>query len=186
MVPILSLWLPILLSAVGVFVISSVLHMLLSYHNSDYLGLPNEAGILDALRPFDIPPGNYMFPHAGGLKEAGTPEFKAKWARGPVGFMTVVANGAPGMAKELVQWFIYLVVVSIFAAYIAGRALGPGAPYLVVFRFVGATAFIGYCLALWQNAIWYKVHWTTVLKQSIDGLIYALFTGGFFGWLWPM
>ncbi|NJD09533.1 MAG: hypothetical protein FIB01_03470 [Gemmatimonadetes bacterium] len=186
MVPVRSLWLPILVSAVAVFVISSLLHMLLKYHNDDYLGLPDEAAILDALRPFHIPPGNYMFPRAGGLKEAGTPEFKAKWAAGPVGFVTIVANQAPGMAKELVQWFIYLIVVSIFAAYIAGRALDPGAPYLQVFRFVGATAFIGYCLALWQNTIWYKVRWTTALKQTIDGLIYAAFTAGIFGWLWPM
>src|SRR5512147_1459488 len=110
MVPVLSLWLPILLSAVVVFLLSSLLHMVLSYHNNDYLGLPNEQAVLDALRPFNIPPGDYMFPHAHGMKEAGTAEFKEKWARGPVGLMTVVRSKAPGMGKELVQWFVYCIV----------------------------------------------------------------------------
>jgi hypothetical protein len=76
------------------------------------------------------------------------------------------------------------VIVSIFAAYIAGRALGPGAPYLEVFRFAGSTAFAGYALALAQNSIWYKRNWGATLKSMFDGLVYALLTAGTFGWLW--
>jgi len=185
MVPVLSLWLPILLSAVAVFVLSSIIHMLLPYHKNDYHGLPDESGVLDALRPFNIPPGNYGFPRPQDMKDMGSPEFKAKWARGPVGFMTVLPGKSPTMTAELIQWFLYAIVVGIFAAYIAGRALGPGADYLQVFRFAGATAFIGYGLALWQQTIWYKVHWATTLKSTIDALVYALFTAGIFGWLWP-
>jgi hypothetical protein len=37
-----SLWLPILLAAVGVFVVSSLIHMLFKWHNRDYRKLPNE------------------------------------------------------------------------------------------------------------------------------------------------
>jgi hypothetical protein len=77
------------------------------------------------------------------------------------------------------------VVVEIFAAYIAGRALSAGAPYLHVFRFAGATAFVGYSLALWQMSIWYRRAWSSTIKATVDGLIYALLTGGVFGWLWP-
>jgi hypothetical protein len=91
----------------------------------------------------------------------------------------------PSMGKSLVLWFLYCVAVEIFAAYIAGQALQAGAPYLSVFRFAGATAFVGYALGLWQNTIWYGRAWTTTLKSNIDGLIYALLTGGAFGWLWP-
>jgi hypothetical protein len=76
-------------------------------------------------------------------------------------------------------------VVSLFAAYIAGRAAGPGTEYLVVFRFAGTTAFVAYGLALWQNSIWYKRSWTTTLKSNLDALIYGMLTGGMFGWLWP-
>ncbi len=36
MVSIVSLWLPILLSAIVVFILSSVLHMVFTYHNSDF------------------------------------------------------------------------------------------------------------------------------------------------------
>ena len=185
MVPVLSLWLPIILSAVAVFLLSSVIHMLFGYHHNDYGTLPDEAGVMDALRPFNLPPGNYAMPHARDTKDMNSPEYKAKYAKGPVGFLTVLRGGSMAMGKELVQWFCYTLVVGIFAAYIAGRALGPGADYLEAFRFAGATAFIGYALALWQNTIWYKINWTTTLKQTFDALIYALFTGGIFGSLWP-
>jgi len=87
--------------------------------------------------------------------------------------------------KNLVQWFINCVVVGIFAAYVAGRALPAGSRYLAVFRFAGVTAFSGSALALWQNSIWYRRAWTTTLKSTIDGLVYALLIAGTFGWLWP-
>jgi hypothetical protein len=50
---------------------------------------------------------------------------------------------------------------------------------------VGATAFIGHAAALWQMSIWYHRAWTTTIKSTVDGLIYALLTAGVFGWLWP-
>jgi hypothetical protein len=75
--------------------------------------------------------------------------------------------------------------VSFFAAYIGGRALGPSADYLEVFRFTGCTAFIGYGLALLQNSIWYKRNWGATLKSVFDALVYGLLTAGAFGWLWP-
>lgn len=186
MVPVLSLWLPVLLSAVAVFMVSSFIHMALKYHANDFVSVPDEAGVMDALRAFDIPPGDYGFPRPKDMKDYATAEFRQKYERGPVAFLTVLPPGPPAMTKELAYWFIYAVVVSIFAAYIAGRALGPGAEYLEVFRFTGATAFIGYGLALWQNTIWYKRKWTTSLKSTFDALLYALFTGGVFGWLWPL
>ena len=99
--------------------------------------------------------------------------------------MTVMESGPVSMGPSLAQWFLYCVVVGVFAAYVAGRALEPGAHYLKVFRFAGVTAFVGYSLALWQNTIWYKRAWTTTLKANVDGLVYGLLTAGTFGWLWP-
>ncbi len=185
MVPVMSLWLPILLSAVIVFVASSVIHMALGYHRNDYKKFPDEDGVMDALRKFAIPPGDYLVPYGGSPKAMKDPAFREKWNKGPVGVMTVIPNGPPTMGKSLVSWFIYSIVVGIFAAYIAGRSLQPGAPYLSVFRFAGCTAFIGYSLALWQFTIWYRRSWVTTLKFTIDGLIYGLLTAGVFGWLWP-
>jgi hypothetical protein len=181
MVSLMSLLIPILLSAVFVFIASSVIHMLLGYHARDFGPVPDEAAARTALR---MPPGDYVVPFAGSMEAMKSAEFTEKMKTGPVAFMTVVPNGV-GMGRSLALWYVYCVVVSLFAAYVASRALGPGADYLQVFRFTGATAFAGYVLAQWQNTIWYHRSVTTTLKNTFDGLIYALITAGTFGWLWP-
>jgi len=180
-----ALWLPILLSSVIVFVVSSVIHMALPWHKSDYPPIPNEDKVMDALRPFAIPPGDYMVPRPTTRQAMRSPEFLAKVNKGPVLVVTVMPNGMMAMGQALVLWFLYAAVVGIFAGYVAGRALPPGSAYLKVFRFVGTTAFVGYTLALWQMSIWYRRAWSTTIKATVDGLIYALLTAGTFGWLWP-
>ncbi len=182
MVPLTQLWLPILLAAVFVFIVSSIIHMMLGYHRSDYSSVPSEDEAMDALRKFNLAPGNYLVPRPGpkGMKD---PEFQEKMKKGPMAFITIM-SGTP-MSTRLILWFLYCVVVGVFAAYIAGRALGPGAHYLDVFRFAGTTAFAGYSLALFQNAIWMDRGWSSTLKSVFDGLIFALLTAGTFGWLWP-
>lgn len=183
MVPILSLWAPILVAAVLVFVASSILHMVLPYHRSDFRQVDGEDALMETMRKLGIPPGNYMMPHASSPADMKDPAFIEKKKRGPVAVLTVMRD--PSMGASLAQWFVYCLVVGVFAAYVAGRALGPGAEYLSVFRFAGATAFVAYGLALWQHSIWYKIAWSTTIKSNIDSLIYALLTGGAFGWLWP-
>lgn len=185
MVSVMALWLPILLSAVAVFLISSVIHMALKYHTNDYKKLPDEDKVVGDLRKSNIPPGDYMFPCTYDSKERNSKEFQEKIKAGPAGVITVFPPGSNFMGSSLAQWFVYCLIVGIFAAYVAGRALGPGAHYLSVFRFAGATAFAGYGLALLQNSVWYKKSWNATLKSVFDGLIYALFTAGIFGWLWP-
>ncbi len=185
MVPLLSLWLPVLLSAIIVFIASSVIHMLLPFHNSDFRRLPSEDEVMETLRKFSIPAGDYMMPCPSNPKEASSPAFVEKMTKGPVAVMTVLRSGPAAMGARLAAWFVYLLVVGVFAAYVAGRALGPGADYLAVFRFAGTTAFVGYSLALWQNTIWYNRSWVVTLKQTVDGLVYGLLTAGTFGWLWP-
>ena len=185
MVPVMSLWLPILLSAAGVFIVSSIIHMLLGYHNSDFKKLSDEDGVMAALRGFKIPPGDYGIPCAGSASAMKSPEFLEKMKQGPIALMTVIPTGKTGMGMSLVLWFIYSVVVGIFAAYVAGRTLGTGADYLAVFRVTGTVAFASYAIGIWQYTIWFKRDWRSTLKSSFDGLIYALVTGGFFGWLWP-
>ena len=112
-----------------------------------------------------------------------SPAFAEKMKQGPVAVMTVMP-GYMSMSRNLVLWFLYAIVMSACAAYIAGRALPPGTVYLQVFRFAGATAFIGYAAALWQMSIWYHRAWMTTIKSTVDGLIYASLTAGVFGWLW--
>jgi hypothetical protein len=185
MVPIASLWLPILLSAVAVFIVSSVIHMFLGYHTADYKRLAAEDEFMAAVRKLDIPPGDYMVPCPTSHAAFKDPAFREKFKAGPRAMMTVLPGGPITMAPQLVQWFLYCALIGVTAAYISGRALGPGAHYLSVFRFAGATAFYGYSLALFQASIWYKKSWGTTLRSAFDGLVYALLTAGFFGWLWP-
>jgi len=180
-----ALLVPIVLSAVIVFVASSIIHMVLPWHKSDYPKLPNEDRVRAALRSLAIPPGDYMIPRASSMQDMKSPEFLAKMSEGPVMIVTVVPNGPWTMGKNLAQWFVYSVAVGVFAAYVAGTALPPGAPYLRVFQLVGVSAFMGYALALWQLSIWYRRDWTTTIKSNVDGLIYGLLTAGTFGWLWP-
>ncbi len=180
----LLVW-PILLSALLVFVASNIMHMVLPHHKSDYRKVPSEDRVMDAMRPFNIPPGDYMLPRAGSMADMRSPEFKEKIRNGPVAIMTVLSNGQFGIGAQLIQWFLYCIVVSVFAAYIASRALPAGAEYLEVSRFASTVAFAGFALALWQNTIWYKRAWTTTLKSNLDSLVYAFIVGGTLGWLWP-
>lgn len=180
-----ALWLPIIVSAAFVFIVSSIVHMTPLWHRSDYPRAAKEGEIMEALRPLAVPPGDYMIPRAASGKEMRAPEFTEKLKRGPVLMMTVFPNGEFSMARNLIQWFLYCVLISYFAAYIASRALAPGAEYLRVFQLAGASAFAGYALALLQLSIWYRRAWSLSVKGLVDGLIYAAVTAGAFGWLWP-
>ena len=185
MVPLTALWLPILLSAVIVFFASFIIHMVLSYHKSNYRPLPEEDRVADALRNANVNPGRvYFFPYFA-FKEMKSAPVIEKLKRGPVGLLTILPSGPPAMGKNLVQWFIYCVMMGILAGYLAGRTLAPGTSYLEVFRVVGTAAFLGYGTAHIQESIWSGRSWVVTFKHLFDSLIYAGLTAGTFGWLWP-
>lgn len=184
MVSLSALWLPILISAVLVFFASFLIHMVVGYHAADYGRVSSEDDVMDALRGFAIPPGDYLVP-CPGRRGARDPEFVAKHKKGPVLLMTVFPAGDLSMGKQLAMWFVYCAVVGLFAAYLTSRALPAGTEYPEVFRFAATVAFVGYGLALWQHSIWYRRKWATTLRSNVDALIYGLLTGGTFGWLWP-
>src|SRR5262245_22632778 len=177
MVPLTELWLPILVAAVVVFVASWLVHMILPHHRSDYRAVPREDDVMAALRPFNIPPGDYCVPRPANMAAMKSPEYLDKWKKGPVVWMTVMPPGFNFMGIAPAQWFGYCAVVSLFAAYLTSRALDRGAPYLEVSQMASTTAFIGYGLALWQNSIWYRRKWSTTLKSNLDGLLYGFLTG---------
>ena len=181
----LSLWLPIVVATVLVFLASSVVHMVLGYHANDYAPVPEEESVAEALRAAKVPPGYYTMPYAESAKAMDTPEFKEKMERGPVALITLREPGPVNMGRQLGAWFVYILVVSIFAAYVASRGAGPAGDYLDVFRFAGTTAFVAYALGTWSESIWFGRKWSTTLKNTLDGVIYAAVTAGTFGWLWP-
>ncbi|HKW61108.1 MAG TPA: hypothetical protein VJN89_01070 [Candidatus Acidoferrum sp.] len=183
-VPIHTLWLPILLSAVIVFVASSILHMVLPYHRSDYKKLPDEDKVLAALRPMNLSRGLYVFPFCT-HKDMKSPEMIEKYKAGPVGTMTIFQSGPPNMGTYLLKWFVYCLVIGVFTAYLTGRTVNAGTEYLRVFRVAGTVSFMAYGVGQLNDSIWKGQPWSNTIKHFIDGLIFALLTGGTFGWLWP-
>ena len=185
MTPIWDLWLPIVLSAVLVFLVSSVLHMVLTYHRRDYKQLPNEAETLDGIRRASLSPGLYFFPYAASSKAMRSPEMQEKLRQGPVGFLVMRPSGQTAMGKYLALWFSFCLLVSIFVGCLAGRALAPGAVYGDVFCFAATAAFLAYGVGRIVDSIWSGIPWSNTLRAVLDGLIYSLVTAGTFGWLWP-
>ncbi len=184
MVSLSVLWLPIVVSAFIVFVASSIIHMLLPYHRSDYRQLPDEEKLLTTLRAAGLKRGQYVFPYTT-HKDMKSPATMERFKQGPVGFMTILPSGPPVMPKFLIQWFVYCLLIGFFVAYLTGHTVAAGAPYPAVFRVVGTAAFLGYGLGNLSNGIWKGQTWSVTLKEVIDGLVYALLTAGTFGWLWP-
>jgi hypothetical protein len=185
MISVIDLWLPIVASAVAVFLASWLLHMLLTYHKKDYKPLPNEAELMEAMRRAGVSRGSYVFPHCPNPKDMGSPEMKKKYEAGPVGMMSVWPSGVPNMGKMLGLWFFFCILVSSFVACLAGRVLAPGAVPEAVCWLTGGMAFLAYCLAEFVGPIWKGQTWSATLKLMIDGLVYAVVTGGVFAWLWP-
>jgi hypothetical protein len=185
MVSLGSLLLPIVISAILVFIASSIIHMLLKYHNKDFTRLPNEDAVRAAIRSGNPAPGQYMMPYCSDMKDMENPEMKQKFLEGPVALLTVMRAGRPNMGKLLGQWFAFILVASLFIAYVAAHGIPKGAPYLHVFRVVGAVGFLTYGMGQIPAAIWWGKPWKSAVKDLFDGLVYGLVTAGTFGWLWP-
>jgi hypothetical protein len=184
MVPVTALWLPIVLAAVIVFVASSILHMVLPYHRSDYKQLPEEEKVMTTLRGVGLQRGLYVFPYCM-PKDMKSPAAIEKYKQGPVGMMTIFPSGPPVMPKFLGMWFVYCLIVSFFVAVIGHSGARFGAGYRHVFHVAGIAAFLAYGVANLADGIWRGQPWSVVIKEVVDGLIYAALTAGTFAWLWP-
>ena len=185
MVSLASLWLPILLSGVIVFVASSVIHMALRYHNRDYTKLPNEDAVRAAIRSGNPRPAQYIIPHGTGMADLKSPEMLQKFVEGPVAVLNIKTPGVPSMGPSMIQWFVYSILISLGAAAVAASTVKPGAGYHHVFHIVGLVAWLGYAGGQIPASIWMGKPWSITAKEVFDGLIYGLLTAGTFGWLWP-
>jgi hypothetical protein len=185
MVAVTSLLIPIVVSAVIVFLASSIIHMATKWHKNDLKKFPNEDEVMNALRGLNLRPGNYSLPKPGSTKEMQSPEFQAKAKAGPVAFITIKESWDFSMGGPLAMWFGYSLIVSLFAGYIAGVAFGPGTEYSRIMQVAGCVAFVGYSLAQMHESIWWGRNWGWTARNMLDGLLYGLLTGGTFGWLWP-
>ena len=185
MVGLFALWMPMVVSAVFVFIALMIAHMMPGWHSADMSAVPGEDAVMETLRRLNVQPGEYRFPYGNTTKEMEAPEFVEKMKSGPVGTMTIRPSGELPFGRMMGLWFVYSLVIAVFAAYITGRTQPLGASFLEVFRVSGAVTFCCYVIALWQNWIWWGKSTRLTLTYSVDGLVYALVTGATFGWLWP-
>ena len=185
MVALLALWLPIVVSAVFVFIALSIVHMLPGWHKSDMTAVPGEGRVMELLRGLNVQPGEYRFPFSNSTKEMETPAFVEKMKVGPVGTMTIRPSGELPFGKMMGGWFLYSLFIGALVAYVTGHTYGRGAPFVEVLRVSGLVAFCCYAVAHWQNWIWWGRSTRFTLTYSVDGLLYAIVTGATFAWLWP-
>ena len=178
---IIDLWLPILASAAICFIMSAIIWTTLKYHNSDYTKFDDEDGVRAALS--GAKPGYYLLPYCLDPADMKKPEVKQKYEDGPLAYVTMLANGIPTMGPKFIGMILYFVGVGIVCAYFVTRTLAPDAEYLAVFRVAGTVAFVANAFAVIPESIWFGRPWSMTIKNAIDALIYALLTGGVFGWL---
>ena len=183
--PLGSLWLPGVVSAVAVFLLSSLLHMLLKYHRADFKRLADEDAVAEALRKAGPSPGVYFIPYCSEASQMKDPAMVKKFTDGPVVGLTVRPNGPPSIGRNLAQWFLLSLLVSFVIAYVARHTLSPGSPGLEVMRITGTVAFVAYGFGYFQDSIWKGIPWSNSLRGLIDAALYALTTGLVFRWLWP-
>lgn len=180
-----SLWLAVVVSAVAVWIASSILHMVLKYHRADYKKLPDETAVAGALRPGAPAPGVYPIPYCLNPSEMKDPAVLKRYEEGPVAMITVMRNGPPAMGKYLGLWFLFCLLVSFVTGYVARHTLAPDAGGLEVLRITGTIAFVGYGFGYFQNSIWQGIPWSNSLRGLVDAAVYAVVTGLVFRLLWP-
>jgi hypothetical protein len=182
-VDLLSLWSPILLSTVGVFLAGNLVWIVLRYHKSDWKELPDEDAVREVLR--GTKPGSYSVPFCAEFRQRDNPAWQAKYEEGPVLIFNVFPRGPVSSLKPLVQWMSYCLVISTLVAYIAGTALSAGAPFMKVFQVTATVAVLAYSGSSALGSIWYGQPWTRTFKDVVDGIIYGHLTAVIFAWLWP-
>lgn len=180
----IPLWLPILLSAVAVWVLSAILGMALPHHKQDFIGLPDEDGFSDFLRRSGIPPGNYLFPDFRDREAMKSEKVSKALEAGPVGHLSVWQPPLT-MGGKLAATLIVYLVVSTVIAYLAAVTLPKPAEFARVFQVVGTAGILAYCFAFLPNHIWFGAYRRTIIASILDGIVYGAITGAIFAWRWP-
>jgi hypothetical protein len=182
----LPLWLPILLSAVVVFIISCLVHMVFKWHAADYKGFANEDAVRDAIRAGNPAPGRYVVPYCADMKDMAGEAMAKKYQEGPVGHMTIGPTGMPVIGKFLGQWFAWCVVAATLAVYLAWRACGLDPVNAArAGHWVATITFIAHGAGTITESIWMMRPWSVSVKYLLDSALYAAGAGLVSFWVWP-
>ena len=180
----LPLWLPILLSAAAVWIVSAIAWMALPHHKNDFIGLPDEDAFMDYIRKSGIKPGNYVFPDFRNREAMKSEKMCKVIKEGPIGHLSVWQPPIT-MGGKMVATFIVYLVVSTLIAYLASVALPKTAEFAKVFQVVGTAGILAYSFSFIPNAIWFGAYKQTIVASIIDGIVFGAITGAIFAWRWP-
>jgi hypothetical protein len=180
----IPLWLPILLSAAAVWIISTIVGMALPHHKQDWIGLPDEGGFMDYIRRSGIKPGNYLFPDFRTREALKSEKVEKALKEGPVGHLSVWQTPVT-MGGKMVATFIVHLVVSTLIACLTRVALPGAAPFAKVFQVAATAGILAYSFSFIPNALWFGAYKRTIVASIIDGITFGLVTGAIFAWRWP-
>lgn len=182
----LSLWLPILLSAVAVWFVSTLFGMPFLHHKNDWIGLSpaEEDAFTEFLRKSGIKPGNYLFPDFRTREQMESDKVKRALDEGPIGHLSVWPPPLT-MGGKLAGTFVVYLAVSTLIAYLASAALPKGAAFAKVFQVAGTAGILASSFAFIPNAIWFGAYRRTIVLSVVDGIVFGLLTGAIFAWRWP-
>jgi len=179
----IDLWLPILLSAVAVWVASALAWMVLPHHHKDMGPLPDEDAFIASLKAQGVKPGSYSFPHCADHASRKDPELMRKWKEGPAGFMTIL--GQVNMGRNMVLSLLVYLVISVFVGYVSSQARAPGEGFADVLQITATTGIMAYLFGWMGGAIWFGMPKNAWISNTIDSVAYGLITGLIFAALWP-
>ena len=184
----MQLWLPIVLSAVILFIASSVIWMFAPHHKTEWKEPPQVDALRTFLRQSGITAGAFVFPHmtaADRADKAKAAEKMKQAEEGPAGVLFLRAPGPMGMGRMMVQQFVFFLVVAALIALLDVHMMDRGTVYLAVFKRDAIIAFLTFGLGTAPESIWFARPWKSFWLQAIDAAIYAGLLAGTFGWLWP-
>ncbi|MFT3685677.1 MAG: hypothetical protein QM783_12250 [Phycisphaerales bacterium] len=181
-----ALWLPILLSAVTVWIVSTIAGLPFLHHKNDFVGLPTaqEDAFMEFLRSSGIKPGNYLFPDFRTREAMESEKVKKTLEHGPVGHLSLWTPPLSMGAKMMGTLAVYL-VVSALIGYLASVTLAKGAEFGKVVQVVGTAGVLAYSFAFIPSAIWFGAYKRSIVAGVVDGIVCGLVTGVIFAWRWP-
>lgn len=192
-----SLWLPIVLSAAAVWVMSALVWMVMPHHKKDFIGLgsTDEDALMAFIRERGIKAGNYGYPDCHSAGAMKSEKVRKAWVEGPVGQLSVWKTPLTMGDKMVATFVVYLVVSALIGQLTSvavpmgaggvGGVEGAGASFGTVFRFAAGAGVLAYCFSFIPSAIWWGAYKRTIVANVVDGVAYAAITGAMFAWLWP-
>ncbi|MFO0830789.1 MAG: hypothetical protein U0637_02990 [Phycisphaerales bacterium] len=185
------LWLPILASGVGIWIVSAIAWMAVGHHKKDRDALPGgkdgERDFMDTISRMGIGPGNYGFPdfcqHDQLPRKERMEALKVLYDKHPQGLLRVWAPA--NMGVNMLLTFLFYVFTSTVIAYLGWAALPQGAPAGKVFQVLATAGVLAYCFAGFPGDLWFQKKRRAMVMDWVDGVLFGLVTGAVFAWLWP-